>query len=42
MSSPSEPKQPLDSITFHPGYVDKICKKADALAGHSGAWLTGL
>jgi hypothetical protein len=35
-------KQPLDSVTFHPGYVDKICSKADALAGHSGAWLTGL
>jgi hypothetical protein len=35
-------KQPLDSVTFHPGYVDKICGKADALAGHSGAWLTGL
>jgi hypothetical protein len=33
-------KQPLDSVTFHPGYVDKICSKADALAGHSGAWLT--
>lgn len=33
-------KQPLDSVTFHPGYVDKICKKADALAGHSGSWCT--
>jgi hypothetical protein len=33
-------KQPLDSVTFHPGYVKKICTKADALAGHSGAWLT--
>jgi hypothetical protein len=32
-------KQPLDSVTFHPGYVKKICDKADALAGHSGAWL---
>jgi hypothetical protein len=31
--------QPLDSVTFHPGYVKKICSKADALAGHSGAWL---
>lgn len=29
----------LDTVTFHPGYVDKICKKADELAGHSGAWL---
>lgn len=29
----------LDEATFHPGYVDKICRKADALAGHSGAWL---
>ena len=33
-------KQPLDAVTFHPGYVDKICSKADALAGHSGSWLT--
>lgn len=32
-------KQPLDSVTFHPGYVEKICSKADTLAGHSGAWL---
>lgn len=32
-------KQPLDSVTFHPGYVKKICDKADALAGHSGAWM---
>lgn len=32
-------KQPLDSVTFHPGYVKKICAKADALAGHSGAWM---
>jgi hypothetical protein len=31
-------KQPLDSVTFHPGYVDKICSKADALAGYAGAW----
>ena len=31
-------KQPLDAVTFHPGYVDKICSKADALAGYSGAW----
>lgn len=30
--------QPLDSVTFHPGYVKKICDKADQLAGHSGAW----
>lgn len=29
----------LDGATFHPGYVKKICDKADALAGHSGAWL---
>lgn len=29
----------LDACTFHPGYVDKICKKADELAGASGAWL---
>lgn len=32
-------KQPLDSVTFHPGYVAKICTKADALAGASGLWL---
>jgi len=30
----------LDAATFHPGYVDKICHKADDLAGHSGAWMT--
>jgi hypothetical protein len=30
----------LDDCTFHPGYVDKICNKADALAGHSGSWMT--
>lgn len=35
-------KKPLDSVTFHPGYVEKICGKADTLAGHSGAWVTGL
>lgn len=29
----------LDSCTFHPGYVDKICNKADEFAGHSGSWL---
>lgn len=28
----------LDDATFHPGYVKKICDKAEALAGHSGAW----
>jgi hypothetical protein len=33
-------KQPLDSVTFHPGYVKKICTKADALAGRSGSWVT--
>ena len=31
-------RQSLESVTFHPGYVDKICKNADALAGYSGAW----
>lgn len=31
--------QPLDSVTFHPGYVKKICDKADQLAGHSGSWM---
>lgn len=29
----------LDACTFHPGYVDKICKKADELAGASGSWV---
>lgn len=28
----------LDGVTFHAGYVQKICTKADALAGHCGAW----
>jgi hypothetical protein len=32
-------KKSLDDCTFHPGYVDKICRKADELAGHSGSWL---
>lgn len=31
--------QPLDSVTFHPGYVTKITSKADALAGRAGAWM---
>lgn len=26
-------KQPVDSVTFHPGYVDKILKKAAELGG---------
>lgn len=28
----------LDECTFHPGYVDKIAKKADELAGIKGAY----
>ena len=32
-------KQPLDSVTFHAGYVEKVCGKADALAGRAGAWM---
>lgn len=32
----------LDAATFHPGYVDKICRKADELAGHSGSWVSGV
>ena len=32
-------KKPLDEATFHHGYVDKICNKADELAGASGAWV---
>ena len=31
--------QSLDSVTFHPGYVDKITKKADELAGATDAWM---
>jgi hypothetical protein len=31
----------LDDATFHPGYVDKITKKADQLAGASGVWRLG-
>lgn len=30
--------KPLDGATFHPGYVAKIKKKADELAGQTGAW----
>jgi hypothetical protein len=33
-------KKDIDGCTFHPGYIDKICKKADELAGASGAWMT--
>jgi hypothetical protein len=33
-------KKDIDTCTFHPGYIDKICKKADELAGASGSWLT--
>jgi hypothetical protein len=29
----------LDAATFHPGYVAKICAKAEELAGASGAWM---
>jgi hypothetical protein len=32
----------LDAATFHPGYHTKIMKKADELAGSSGAWAQGL
>lgn len=32
----------LDDATFHPGYAAKITKKADELAGASGAWAQGL
>ena len=34
-----EQKKSLDEATFHPGYVKKICDKADQLAGASGAYL---
>lgn len=30
--------KPLDGATFRPGYVAKIKKKADDLAGFAGAW----
>lgn len=33
-------KLPLDSVTFHPGYVDKICRKAEQLAGKANSWVT--
>ena len=29
----------LDAATFHPGYVQKICDRADAHAGASGSWV---
>jgi hypothetical protein len=32
-------KKDIDTCTFHPGYIDKICNKADELAGASGAYL---
>lgn len=32
-------KKDIDTCTFHTGYIDKICKKADELAGASGAYL---
>ena len=32
-------KKDIDTCTFHPGYIDKICKKADELAGANGAYL---
>lgn len=32
-------KKDIDTCTFHPGYIDKICKKADELAGASGAFM---
>lgn len=28
----------LDGATFHPGYIGKIKRKADELAGRTGAW----
>jgi hypothetical protein len=33
-------KKGLDAATFHPGYHTKICKKADELAGQSGAFMS--
>lgn len=33
-----EAKKSLDEATFHPGYVAKICAKADELAGASASW----
>lgn len=32
-------KKDIDKCTFHEGYIDKICKKADELAGASGAFM---
>ena len=31
----------IDGCTFHTGYIDKICGKADLLAGASGAFMSG-
>ena len=30
----------IDTCTFHPGYIAKICNEADALAGASGAFMS--
>ena len=32
-------KKDIDKATFHPGYIAKICNKADSLAGASGAFM---
>jgi hypothetical protein len=33
-------KKNIDSCTFHPGYIAKICGEADLLAGASGAFMS--
>lgn len=33
-------KKDIDKCTFHEGYIDKICKKADELSGVSGSFMT--
>lgn len=32
-------KKNIDGATFHTGYIDKICKRAEEHAGASGAWM---
>lgn len=40
VSSALKKNNPLDSVTFHPDYVGKITRKADALAGRPNSWVT--
>lgn len=40
VSSALKKGQSLDTVTFHPDYVGKITRKADALAGRPNSWMT--